>query len=153
MKQTWVTPRVNIQNFEANEYVAACWGVGCSVDAANSVEKGKPNTNPYKWARNNYEGGQTHAWDGCGTSSNQFLRDTTGDNIFDVMQEYKSVPVNGSNWLTCTVYTDGSYNSEKSLSDVVVGEYIYWTTSATDGRIWYHQGTVQAQDTAHPNRS
>lgn len=154
MKQTWVTPRVNIQNFEANEYVAACWGVGCSVDAANLVEKGMPNTNRNNLnARNNYDGGQTHAGDGCGTSSNQFLRDMNGDNIFDVMQEYKSVPVNGSNWLPCTVYTDNSYTIEKSLSEVGVNDYIYWTTSATDGRIWYHQGTVQAQDTAHPNRS
>lgn len=39
MKQTWVTPRVNIQNFEANEYVAACWGVGCDWSTANDYEK------------------------------------------------------------------------------------------------------------------
>ena len=38
MKQTWVTPRVNIQNFEANEYVAACWNVVCNIEKANQAE-------------------------------------------------------------------------------------------------------------------
>ena len=27
----WETPRTVVQGFEANEYVAACWGVGCDV--------------------------------------------------------------------------------------------------------------------------
>ena len=39
----------------SNEYVAACWGVACSVEAANAVER--------KWMLNgsesNYENGQT----------------------------------------------------------------------------------------------
>ena len=27
----WVKPRTEVQVFEANEYVAACWGVACDV--------------------------------------------------------------------------------------------------------------------------
>ncbi|MCI7737188.1 MAG: hypothetical protein MSL26_08605 [Clostridiales bacterium] len=38
MKLQWETPRIEIEAFEANEYVAACWGVGCSVNDANQIE-------------------------------------------------------------------------------------------------------------------
>ena len=32
MKKEYVTPIMVGEEFSANEYVAACWGVGCSED-------------------------------------------------------------------------------------------------------------------------
>ena len=57
MKKRWETPKAMVEEFEANEYVAACWGVACSVDEANEVEK---NWMLNQW-ENNYENGQTHS--------------------------------------------------------------------------------------------
>ena len=38
-----------------------------------------------------------------------------------------------------------------TLTDVTEGETIYWTTTASDGRIWYHKGQVET--TSNVNRS
>ena len=37
--KSWVKPVTEVQKFEANEYVAACWGVGCDVNWSNDYEK------------------------------------------------------------------------------------------------------------------
>ena len=39
MKKRWGTPKAIVEEFESNEYVAACWGVQCDVDWANTYEK------------------------------------------------------------------------------------------------------------------
>lgn len=31
MKKQWASPRILVQEFEANEYVAACWKINCNV--------------------------------------------------------------------------------------------------------------------------
>lgn len=38
MERKWETPRVLVQEFELNEYVAVCWGVACDVSWANDYE-------------------------------------------------------------------------------------------------------------------
>ncbi len=35
MKKYWEQPRVMVQVFEPNEYVAVCWGVACATENAN----------------------------------------------------------------------------------------------------------------------
>ena len=40
MKATWTEPRVEVQEFIPNEYVAVCYSVVCNTDAANKVEQG-----------------------------------------------------------------------------------------------------------------
>ena len=39
MLEKWETPRVTIQEFEPNEYVAVCWGVACDVRWANDYQR------------------------------------------------------------------------------------------------------------------
>lgn len=146
MKQTWVTPRVNIQNFEANEYVAACWGVGCSVDEANVYEnKNKPTWSGKTW----YELGCSHAADHCGNSGNQVIYDDNNDGTADRMVE---VGTDGLGTLSCTIYDDGTYSSARNISSVKAGDKIYWTTAAGD-KVWHHVGTVYNTVPGHPNRS
>lgn len=55
--------------------------------------------------------------------------------------------------LACTIYWDPSYRQKRDVSTVKVGEVIYWTTQAADGRTWNHRGTVFATAAGHPNRS
>lgn len=138
-KSAWVTPRALVEEFEANEYVAACWGVGCNYTKANEYETSKGLISQVN-----------HQSDHCGVNSNQVIMDYNDDNKADAMIE---TGTDGLGDLVCTIYTNSDYNVTKDVSTVRVGDYIYWTTSASDGRVWHHQGTVYATADGHPNRS
>lgn len=60
VRKGWVTPKAMVEEFEANEYVAACWGVACDVKWANEFE----------WVQGDYASGVTHDTAHCGNSSN-----------------------------------------------------------------------------------
>lgn len=145
MKMRWEEPRIEVQQFMPNEYVAACWGVSCSVEAANDVEK--------RWMLNcwesNYKNGQTHDAAHCGMQTNQWVIDDDGNGTVDRMIE---TGTDGLGDLTCTLYTGLDYKSMASFSGVTTGSYIYWTTTSGD-RTWHHQGRVVGTDSSHPNRS
>lgn len=47
MKRKYERPMAFEETFMTNEYVAACWGVACSIDSANKVDKDYPTVNPY----------------------------------------------------------------------------------------------------------
>lgn len=138
--RSWVKPRTEVQKFEANEYVAACWGVGCDVKWANRYEE----------SQGDIGRGVTHEQAHCGNSSNQVIFDDNNDGIADRMIE---TGTDGLGDLNCIIYTDDSYNTIRDVSTVKIGETIYWTTTAADGRTWNHKGTVFATAEGHPNRS
>ena len=140
MKKTWEVPVILVQQFEANEYVAACWGVGCSVDEANQIER---NLGIYQ------PGVLDHSSDHCGLSGNQVIYDDNNDGTADRMVE---VGTDGLGTLNCTIYTDYSYSTPMDVSSVSAGQSIYWTTSAGN-KTWHHVGTVFNTVPGHPNRS
>lgn len=145
MMKKWERPMAVVEEFEPNEYVAACWGVACSTKEANKVEQ--------SWMLNqwesNYANGQTHSADHCGTMTNQWVIDDNNDGTVDRMVE---TGTDGLGNLNCTLYADANYNTPASFSGVKIGSYIYWTTSSGN-RTWHHQGTVIGTDSSHPNRS
>ena len=144
MKREYVKPVMMGEAFVANEYVAACWGVGCAVEEANSIETQMGNYN----YPNLY-----HGADHCGLSGNQVIYDDNDDGIADRMTE---IGTDGLGTLNCTIYTDVKYNVTRDVGSVQTGDTIYWTTTAGTGsnkRIWHHVGTVYATVPGHPNRS
>lgn len=141
MLEKWETPRVTIQEFEPNEYVAACWGVECDINWANQYEIDHGG---------DYWKGVNHDIAHCGNSSNQVIFDDNSDNVGDRMIE---TGTDGLGDLACTIYTDSTYRTVRKVSTVQIGEIIYWTTTADDGRTWNHKGTVFATADGHPNRS
>ena len=140
MKKTWAFPLVCVQQFEANEYVAACWGVGCNTAEANRIEKKLGIYQP---------GVLDHSSDHCGLSGNQVIYDDNNDGTADRMVE---VGTDGLGTLNCTIYTDSSYSTPMDVSSVSAGQTIYWTTSAGN-KTWHHVGTVFNTVPGHPNRS
>lgn len=140
MKKRWETPKAMVEEFEANEYVAACWGVKCDVGWSND----------YEWMQGDYKNGVTHALDHCGNSSNQVIFDDNADGIADRMIE---TGTDGLGDLICTIYEDENYSQIRDVSTVKIGNTIYWTTTADDGRTWNHKGTVFETAEGHPNRS
>lgn len=154
MKKRWVEPRVQVEEFMPNEYVAVCWGVQCSIDPANAYEEtvpaycdGQGKHRPHQ--SNNYHVGQTHRTEYCGTLGHQWLVDSDGNNVPENMYE---ISTDGLGNLACTLYTDGSYSNVLDISAVRAGDYIYWTTSSGN-RTWHHQGRVTGTTPGHPNRS
>lgn len=148
MKLQWETPRIEIEAFEANEYVAACWGVGCKVDVANDYEKSHGPTQGQTW----YQLQCSHAEDHCGYAGNQVIYDYNNDGIADAMYEIKT---DGLNDLECTLYKDDTYTETRKISEINkdwVGQTIYWTTAAGN-KIWHHVGEVFSTVPNHPNRS
>lgn len=133
----WTAPVIEVQVFEANEYVAACWGVACDTNEANAFEK----------RMNNYPVGG-HNSSLCGKQSHQYVF-TDANNVAIGMQEQKH-PSWGT--LTCTLYTDQNYNVKRNIATVDPGDVIYWTTQKF-GNLYHHVGTVQASYPGNPNRS
>lgn len=129
MIKRWETTRIAVEKFEANEYVAACWGVKCDVDWAND----------YELREGDYHNGVTHDNAHCGSASNQVIFDDNNDGTADRMIE---TGTDGLGDLACILYTDGRYNELRDISTVQERDMIYWTTQASDGRTWNHRGTV-----------
>lgn len=141
MKMRWEEPRIEVQKFMPNEYVAVCWGVACSTGAANEYEASIHNS------------AQDHRSEYCGTTGHQWLTDKNNDGTPESMSE---IGTDGLGTLACTIYTDGTYRWKGDIRDVEVGDYIYWTTSSGDRwnrRVWHHQGLVTETTPGHPNRS
>ena len=145
MLEKWETPRVTIQEFEPNEYVAVCWGVACDVRWANDYER-----------RYGFwdDGNVSHASDHCGNSSNQVIYDHDNNGVGEAMVE---TGTDGLGTLACTIYTgydwlSGDFTGLTSASEVHIGQEIYWNTSSGN-RTWHHRGTVTATAEGHPNRS
>lgn len=142
MKRRWGTPRAVVEEFEANEYIAVCWQIACTVGARGA--ENYPNPDPHK-----PQSGVTHSHNsdktGCGWAHSQYIVEV-GNDEFNVT-EY------GANILPCSLTKDKSWSGLSStISDVEPGDMIYWTTSL-DNRTWYHYGTVGAKNPDHPNRS
>ncbi|MBR1743425.1 MAG: hypothetical protein IJ733_16455 [Lachnospiraceae bacterium] len=131
-KKAWVQPLAVVENFMANEYVAACWGVVCDVPAdATDPLKGIPDEIS--------EGsGITHRKKFCGDSNHYQIRldDKTG-----VPYEMYEVQTDGLGDLQCTIYTDSSFQTKKDIATVKANEYIYWTTKS-GSKVWHHHGPV-----------
>lgn len=143
----WVKPRTEVQVFEANEYVAACWAIACTYGIQGG-EAGINNPN-MAWREGT---GATHTLrsdgTGCGHEDNQYI--TENDNgSFSVME----INTSGLGNLNTRLTKNSNYFwLSSSISDVEPGDTIYWTTSSGN-RTWYHMGTVSTADYGHPNRS
>lgn len=140
VRKSWETPRAMAEEFEANEYVAACWGVACQVDWANQFER----------QQGDYNHGVTHDSDHCGNPRNQVIYDYNSDGIADAMIEEGT---DGLGDLRCEIFGDRSYSSPLNISDVKSRMTIYWTTSSSDGRTWNHRGKVFNEYPGRPNHS
>lgn len=132
----WETPRAEVEEFMPNEYCSTCWGVACAIDKANK--------------KDNYNESLAHTPEHCGNMTNQVVKDLDGNGTADIMQE---IGTDGLGTLTCTLYKNEWYGRKEDIGSVQPGDYIFWTTSAADGRTWHHQGEVQSTFPGHPNRS
>lgn len=138
MKTKWITPRTEIETFIPNEYIAACWGVACNVDAANYYEQTHYANRWETW----WDRGCSHDKDHCGQANNQIVYDDNNDGRADRMIE---TGTDGLGDLVCNI-------TNTNIGNVTIGSYIHWTTTSGN-RTWHHEGQVINSVPGHPNAS
>ena len=144
MKKMWAEPKIAVQEFVPNEYVAACFQLACG--------RGSDPSFPYGEHWNSGERGNvSHCRIGTpdkrGDASAN--RVTTDDGFVQSVGEYNGEQgwLNGG--LDYVLQMDGN-------NTVDPGDVIFWHTEASgwsDRRKWNHWGVVQQQDPSHPNHS
>lgn len=145
MKKTWVDPRIEVQQFVPNEYVATCWGVACIVGDGNyggyGAEESWSHWNgkaPYGNDCDNHNGS-------CSVAVNNQFKDSNGKVSFYAENNSEQGSLNGG----YTGYIDNNNNNK-----IDGGDTIFWyTLSGNRDRRWNHYGTVVNADPSHPNRS
>lgn len=151
MKRMYEKPMAYAETFVANEYVAACYSLSCEV--------GKRTQNPIDhrvW--NNSENGPNRFHEASGTGncsdpgSNYLTVNSRGD--FISLEEWRSDMPNGHGgtgaFLPGTKIAYSDLNNSKKYD---AGDYVSWTTKASDGRVWKHWGYLHTADPKHPNHS
>ena len=96
MKRKYERPMAFEETFMTNEYVAACWGVACSIDSANKVDKG------------HY--GVDHVAKHCGLDTNQHIYTNSKGVAVSMIEE----GTDGLGNLTCNLYTDSTYHIQNA---------------------------------------
>lgn len=144
MKKTWETPSIMVQQFEANEYVAACiTGMIQCVYPGTAKAKGDNgvyddyNNKKSGWYTDSY--GMTHGI--CGNNATISFNGETASG-FEV--------VNGRTDTSRPIYSIKGYGESTGIYDVT------WTSKDTnEGSEYHHKGRliVKNIDDSHPNHS
>lgn len=137
--KTWMKPITEVQDFVANEYVAACWGVECVVPQMDI---------------NGDQGVGIHREATCGQKDNQSIREVS-EGVFQIAEVNHDMT---NRDLVATIYPNGFNNegvSTITLDQVksLNGKTIYWTTKLTGLVTYRHQGVVQFDDASRTNHS
>ena len=146
MKKMWAEPKIAVQEFVPNEYVAACWQVECRVGYGNYGGYGSEQRwrmwgyqRPYGDACDDHRGSCSIA------SNNQFNVDEYGNVSFFAENSSEQGSLNGGYTGTIDV------NGNNIIDD---GDLIFWyTLSGNEDRRWNHYGRVSNISAGHPNRS
>ena len=134
MKKEYVRPMIIGEEFSADEYVSACWGVACNTSAANKIEDDL-NNNPIYGHQSQY----------CGQYTHQVIANNVPVKMIEVDTYWGD--------LECTLYTDDTYSEEKDISTVTGDSTIYWVTEGLGNNIYHHVGTTQFTDANRTNHS
>lgn len=145
MKKMWNEPSIMVQEFEPNEYVAACYQLACQRGPSNILTYGS------YWQRDE-QGNVSHSAAGtpdtcADPSANRVI--TSDGGTFSSIGELNGEQgwLNGG--LDYIMQMDGN-------NTVDPGDVIFWHTEAGSGwnkRRWNHWGVVQQEDPNHPNHS
>lgn len=142
MKKTWQAPRIQVQEFETNEYVAACYSLYCAIsgDGKGGVTCGAAGKiDEYKGFKRQW-GGFSYTSDGkphgepcaLGTSYNVDKEE---------FYEYGKLSNASNIQINDTALPDGS-------------KYAIWTSHDVNGTGYYnHYGYAVLDDAHRPNHS
>lgn len=144
MKQKWTKPQMQLQEFAANEYIAACYRVQCNVWNVNQdgVKIGEYRDSTSAYDLTSYALGKDycedkllwHSKDACGLMGNNIVSDDG------------------------TMYEKSSDHGDLTARNVNInwssGVITWYNQDPKDeSRKWYHTGKVYLDDPNKPNHS
>ncbi len=141
----WITPRVEMSKFAANEYVAACWSGSITLECAI------PGTDAHKvgdgTSARNGEDGKPHGL--CANAAAvTFSGSRTGYEVVNNKTDYNR-PISNV-VISDQTATNGEYYSNISLNvDQIINDGTYMATwTSTDGSTgtYYHYGAAKVVD-------
>lgn len=140
----YVKPIMKSEEFITNEYISACWKIGCNTSEANKIE-GLLHNNPI--------GG--HRSGECGNELKQSVY-LNSSGVPVGMYELDTA-FNGAN-LRCDIYTDSTYSTlmtSDQIANIKPGDKLYWITVGEwfGEQVYHHVGEVGAVNTTRPNAS
>lgn len=154
MKKNWVTPEAALQVFEANEYVAACWRIGCTITGLDEHDpwSGYENCKTTPWGNQPHSSGcvhdNSHSADGCGNPDHNAIYQV-GEHTYSITE----VGVDGSlSGLPCTFYTENwgeALGTTIEITNPSEKVQVWWSTSRNNNginRTWYHTGFAELID-------
>lgn len=170
MKAMWETPRVAVERFAPNDYVAACFKLGCGAgEQGTTLPSGYSKTD--LWGDyGKYQSVNTGTYWNPNWKNQVTVDGTTYtvemDHSGDCKNEDKNaIQVNGNN------VSIWEQNSQQGTLDTIItrsedfdnngweqGDLFAWitfglTNGLRDGRIWLHWAFAGIADRMHPNRS
>lgn len=168
MKEMWEAPRIAVEEFVANDYVSACFGVSCRMGYDKKFPDGLSETTLWGAFENNsaIKGDLTLAdtgrrgdngpngieWDehatngqygNCSSSDSNFISETgTGYAIYEYNQDQQR-NLNGM----VTYFTDENNDKKFDLGGIFA--WVTWNANY----YWRHWAYASNYDDNHPNRS
>lgn len=159
MKLQWETPRIEIEAFEANEYVSACYSIKCQVGTQGftttygdhtytedelwgswTIPNGLTESQYYGSAQSDHNTTGTSGT--CNDPASNFITVDSNNNYSFYEQNNEQGHLNGE--ITNAFDLNGN--------GIGAGDLIAWVTyNAT--YYWRHWAYAQASDASHPNRS
>lgn len=144
MKKRWEEPKIMVQEFLPNEYVAVCWSVGCSNNTTFHHHcSNAPYGNQWSGTEGPYDEVFSHDGSCRNPENNYFSGNADGSGLRFVNEDSSD-----QGYLTggFDKWIDANNNGIVDTRDV-----IYWYTD-NGGRRWNHWGYVQSTS-SHPLRS
>ncbi|MGN0774766.1 MAG: hypothetical protein ACI4MP_13360 [Candidatus Ventricola sp.] len=163
MKEKWEAPRIAVEEFVANDYVSACFGVSCQMgytqgtlpnDLSATTLWGAFENDPTKKGSLSLADEQSnkiewddHATNGqygnCSSSDSNFISETdTGYDIY----EYNAAQQRNLNGMV-TYFTDANNDNRFDLGGIFA--WVTWNAKF----YWRHWAYATDYDENHPNRS
>lgn len=148
MREIWTTPHVEVQEFVANEYVAACYKIACARGRRSVLPPTGSQWNGKEYGKDiiHEDIGSSLAAGTCAdASANRVLTDNNGvyQNIQEKNKEQGWIDGGFDKWI------DVNGNSKMDAGDI-----IYWHTfNKGNTRRWNHWGYIEEFDSNHPNHS
>lgn len=140
MKSVWTMPKMHIQQFEANESVAACYYVECTLWNGEGTAYHKGEYSAYD--RYAYD---LYGKDYCDGAKLWHSKNACGNYLNNIVSDDKHMYENSKN------------HGNLVFEDIVISsdwKTISWTNKDTrTGQEWHHEGNIILQDGNRPNHS
>lgn len=163
MNAVWETPRIAVEKFAPNDYVAVCYSLSCQVGSKGFTPTINGQEYPVYWT----EQQAMNTWDPGNRTEKKYSGTTQGDHNTTGKAGTCNDPA--SNYVTIDENNNYSFYEENNEQGTLQGQITHVVDVNDDGvwgagdifawvtynatNYWRHWAEAIASDASHPNRS